>query len=307
MNTRETALTIAVPFAGGIDYLRRALESIFAQPAGNWIVMFVDNSPDEDQRSQALQLLAAYPGDRIRYVRNERFVSATENFNRCIDLAQTDLVSTVHADDEVLPNYATEILSLAGRQPDAAILFVPVVIIGEDSARAFSFVDWYKTFLVPRGRGDLVLDDERSLRSLLRGDWVNGAAIAYRKSRLGDMRWDPQLPMISDLDLWSRAIVSGRFMAGSRAPAAYAYRRHSAQTTAKSTANLARFYEEARVYDLIAARAASRGWKSAQSVARAKTILKLHLLFLIARDLVARRFDALGTKVTMLGSLSKPS
>ena len=182
-------------------------------------------------------------------------------------------------------------------------MFVPVVIIGDRSERRFSFVDWYKRFLVPRGRGDLVLGDERALRSLLRGNWLNGAAICYRKSRLGDLRWDPNFPMTGDLDLWSRTIVSGRIMAGSRKPPAYAYRRHAAQTTSVLTANLARFKEEARMHDLIARRSAERGWRSAEAVARAKTTLKLHLVSLCVGDLSRGRLRSARTKLELLSQI----
>jgi glycosyltransferase involved in cell wall biosynthesis len=279
-------LTIAVPFVKGGHYLKRTLDSIFAQRSSGWEVMLVDNSTDPSEGSMAQELVRTYDPERIRYVKNDVHLSACENFNRCIEIAPTDLISTVHADDEVLPNYADELLALAQRHPESAILFVPVSIIGEDSKPRASFVDWIKRFLVPRGEGDLVLSDERSLRSLLRGDWINGAAICYRKSRLGDLRWDAALPMTSDLDLWSRAILSNRTMAGTRRPPAYAYRRHASQTTALLNSNLSRFREESHIYDIIAERALSRGWLSAAAVARKKTIIRLHLLFLLLQDIL---------------------
>lgn len=260
--------------------------------------MLVDNSTDERERDAARAAADGYPQSRMRYVRNETHLSAADNFNRCIELARTDLVSTVHGDDEVLPCYAGELLGLAQRRPEAAVLFVAVQIIDERSQPCFSFVDWFKQFLVPRGTGDIVLAGEGSLRSIVRGDWVNGAAVCYRKSLLGDLRWDSSYPMTSDLDLWSRVLLSGRSMAGTRGPAAYAYRRHAAQTTAVLSGNLDRFGEEADVLDVIAGRADDRGWPSAAAVARAKTVLQLHVLFLmaqaIARGSIRRARQVLG-------------
>ncbi len=298
-----TLLTIAVPFHKGVDYLRRALETIFAQTGSGWTVLLVDNSTDEREHEGARALADGYPRDRLRYVKNETHLSAADNFNRCIDLAETDLISTVHGDDEVLPCYAREILGIARRHPEAAVLFTAVRIIDRKSEPCFYFADWFKQFLVPRGNGDLVLAGESSLRSILRGDWVNGAAICYRKSLLGDLRWNAAYPMASDLELWSRVILSGRTMAGTRRPPAYSYRRHSGQTTALLSENLHRFSEESQVLETIAERAAAHGWHSAAAVARAKTILQLHLLFLTAQDLAKGSFGRARYKLSALNDI----
>jgi len=301
--TPAPLLTIAVPFYKGADYLHRTLESIFAQPASDWTVLLVDNSTDEREHRAARVLADTFPHDRLRYVRNRTHLSACDNFNRCIDLAESDLISTVHGDDEVLPCYAQEIMGLAARHPEAAVLFTAVRIIDGKSEPCFYFVDWFKQFLVPRGKGDLVLSGESSLRSILRGDWINGAAICYRKSLLGDLRWNAAYPMASDLELWSRVILSGRTMAGTRRPPAYSYRRHSGQTTAQFSENLDRFSEESEVLETIANRAAAHGWHSAAAVARAKTILQLHLLFLTAQDLAKGSFRRARYKLSALNDI----
>lgn len=298
-------LTIAIPFYEGVEYLRRALETIFAQPGLSWTVLVVDNSVDEREHQAALALAGAYPNGRLRYVKNDVHLSACDNFNRCIDLAETDLVSTVHGDDEVLPCYAQEILGLAARHPQAAVLFTAVRVIDEGSRPCFSFVDWFKQFLVPRGSGDLVLRGERALRSFLVGNWVNGAAVCYRKTHLGDLRWDANYPMTCDLDLWSRIILSAREMAGTRRPPAYSYRRHAGQTTAVLSASLERFREEALALDLIADRAAARGWGSAARVARRKAILQLHVLFLMIQDAINGSFDRAIQKLLLVREIRR--
>ena len=203
MSSVKALLTIAVPFYKGSDYLSRTLTSIFQQRSGGWQVLLVDNSIDAKETDAARSLASKYE-QRLRYVRNAEHLHACLNFNKCIDLAETDLVSTVHADDEVLPCYREELLRLADRHPEAAAYFMPVRIIGANSKRRFSFPDWYKTLFVPRGNSDVVLGSESALCSILRGLWINGAAICYRKSKLGDLRWDPEWPMTSDQDLWAR-------------------------------------------------------------------------------------------------------
>ena len=278
-------LTIAVPFYKGLPYLRRAVESIFMQPRSSWVALLVDNSTDAEESDGARALAASYPAELMRYVKNDAHLSGSDNFNRCINLAETDLVSTLHNDDEVLPCYSQEVLGLAARHPDAAILFIAVSIIDKNSKKCFSFIDWFKQFLRPRSNGDVVLSGEPALRSLLRGNWINGAAICYRKSLLGDLRWDDVYKATNDLELWSRAILSGRKMAGTTRPPAYLYRRHSGQITEQFNASLERFHTESWVLDVIAERAHAAGWRSAAAMGRRKTILQLQLCFMAMQDL----------------------
>ena len=293
-------LTIAIPFYKNVEYCRRAVQSVFAQPAPGWVALLVNNSLDDRDHGPIEELVAEYPRDRLQYFRNEKHLNACENFNRCIDLAETDLVSIVHADDEVLPGYANALVGLATRHPEAAILFLAARIIDTESRPCFSFVDWVKLFLMPRGGGDLVLSDEGSLRSLVRGNWINGGTLCYRKSHLGTMRWDPKYHMTADLDLYSRAILSGKVIAGTRRPPAYSYRRHLGQTTAELSATLYRFREESLMLSLIADRADDRGWPSAARIARGKAIVQVHLLCLLLRDAASLSLKAASEKLRLL-------
>ncbi|MGA2760457.1 MAG: hypothetical protein ABSF08_09090, partial [Candidatus Cybelea sp.] len=235
----------------------------------------------------------------------ERHLNACENFNRCIDLAETNLVSIVHGDDEVLPGYANELLGLAARHPEAALLFLAARIIGADSQACFSFVDWFKLFLMPRGDGDFVLSGEASLRSIVRGNWINGGALCYRKNRLGEIRWDPRYQMTADLDLFSRVILAEKIMAGTRRPPSYSYRRHLGQTTAELSATLYRFREESLMLDIIADRACRRGWCSAAKAARRKAILQLHLSTYLLRDAARLSLESAREKLRLLREIRK--
>lgn len=294
------ALTIAVPFYKNSAYLRRAVASILAQTKTNWTILIVDNSVDPSEHQDAVALASSCPDDLVRYARNDDHLDACGNFNRCIELANTDLVAILHGDDEVLPCYAEEIMGLATRHPEAAAVFAAVRIIDKDSRYCFSFVDWVKQFLMPKGSGDFKLSGESSLRSLCRGNWLNAGGVCFRKSALGDLRWDSSYQMTADLDLWSRIILSDGFIAGTRSPAAYLYRRHTSQTTAELSESLYRFKEEALILDVLATRAEGKGWHSAAATARAKSVVQLHLLFLAMNDLLRGSVRRASDKVQLL-------
>ena len=248
--------------------------------------MVVDNSVEDSEHRAAKDLVSRYSTGRVRYYRNEPELSLTEKCARRLEIAETDLVAIAHGDDEVLPWYAEEFVRLAEQHPEASVLFTMARIIDKDSRYRFSFTDWFKKLIMPRGSGDIVLCGEQALRSIARGNWIFGGAVCYRKSLLGDLRWDlDHYLMTADLEFWSRVILSGKTLAGSRRPA-YLYRRHSGQTTARMTAQLDRFREESRVLDVVADRASEVGWASASEVARSKHTVQLNLLFLAVKDVV---------------------
>src|SRR4051812_10332837 len=103
-------LTIAIPFYKGHDYLRRAIESVLRQSSPDWRLVVCDDGPEPG----TAELVAGFDDPRIRYEQNARNLGMAGNWNRCLDLATTDLVNLLHNDDELLPNYVAEMLA-AGR------------------------------------------------------------------------------------------------------------------------------------------------------------------------------------------------
>src|SRR4051812_25955715 len=95
MTTRmpESPLTIAIPFYKGLDYLRQAIESVRRQSASQWQLLVVDDASPE---SGAEQLVQSYHDSRMCCHRNERNHGLAGNWNRCLDLAATDLVTLLH-------------------------------------------------------------------------------------------------------------------------------------------------------------------------------------------------------------------
>jgi glycosyltransferase involved in cell wall biosynthesis len=302
-DAHSQTLTFAVPFVDGLRYLQRTLDSVVRQRSGQWRAVLVDNTRDSAEREAAERLVASYGDKRMRFAGNDEHIGQCANFNRALSLATTDLVAIVHSDDELLPEYADQALALAQRHPAAAALFFPACIIDASSHRRFSLADFVKRFTIPHGRSDVIVAGEAGLRALVRGCFIMAPTVVYRMSQFGDLRWDESLKMSADLELWSRVLLAGKTIVGTRRPVVYAYRRHAASATASFNANLYRFEEESAVYELIAARAAQAGWTSAARVAGAKTIIRLHLLSAILGDALNRRWGAVSSKRRFLATM----
>ena len=279
-------LTIAIPFYTGQEYLRRAIESVLRQSSSAWQLIVVDDvGPETGTQERAAQV----NDSRIRYLRNHRNLGMALNWNRCLDLAETDLVNLLHNDDELLPNYVETMLRAARDHPDASAFFCRARVIDAEGRDCFSFVDYVKRFLEPKGTGPIVLRGKSAVEALMHGDFIMCPTVCYRKSRLLDERFCADWRQVLDLDFFVRILVSGGKMIGIP-DGAYAYRRHTANATSANTASLLRFEEEARIHEQVASICLQRGWYRAEGVARRMRVIQAHLLFTVVKNLGGFRF-----------------
>ncbi len=294
-------ITLSVPFVGGTAYLREALASVASIPDDALQLVVCENCRDAQARDEAERLVASFGDPRFSFRRFERHVSIAESMNRAIAAANTDLVALLHHDDRLLPQYPRLIRELAARSPQAAAYCTSMTIIDERGAPMFSFVDWYKTFLIPPGK-TFELRGEAGVHALMKGNFIGAPTVCYRLSRLGDDRFDPDFTQVADFEFWTRMLFHGRTIAGTR-EAGYAYRRHRAQTTALSNRSLLRFRQEAQVLDLVADRAISLGWTSVVKPARAKRITRLHLCFEALGDALRLDLSTATSKLRLAATL----
>jgi glycosyltransferase involved in cell wall biosynthesis len=288
-------LTFAIPFYSGIKFLPRALDSILAQTDAGWQALVCDDSPDLGAQVEAL--CKSYGDPRIRYFRNPCNLGMAGNWNRCLELAETPLVTLLHEDDELEPSYAAIMRQAARQHPDAAALYCAARIIGPDGQPLFSFPDFVKTrFISPLGKaarqgGAVVLSDEDGLASLLRGNHIFCPTLCFRRERISSLRFDPRYKFILDLEFTSALLLAGEKIVGIP-EVCYRYRRHPGSATQQATTALSRFREESEYYDRMLQAARSRGFWRCAALAEKKRILKLNLAFVTLKNLLALRLSS---------------
>ena len=298
MQPPGTGITFAVPFYKGKDYLARAIRSVFAQDAPEWQLVVCDDSPG----GAAEEVVRAFADPRIGYVRNEQNLGMAGNWNRGLDVATTELVTLLHADDELLPNYARLITRAAAEHPRAAGVFCRARVIGPDGRPVFSLPDRVKDVLVRWGSDPVRVAGPAGVASLLRGNFIMCPTVCYRRPVLGERRFSARWKFVLDLAFFTRLLSEGEELIG--VPEfGYAYRRHPENATAAYTESLLRFEEEAVLYNELAATARSRRWAEVFRVARQKRIIRLHLGFRILADVLRGRAGAASDKFAFLRRL----
>jgi glycosyltransferase involved in cell wall biosynthesis len=293
-------LTLAIPYFRNRDYLPRAVASVLAQGDPRWKLIVADGGGDPGGPVEAI--VHGYRDSRVSFLPSAGRPTIAGNWNRCIDAAETDLVTLLHDDDELRPGYVGRMLAAADAYPTAAVLFCEAEVIGPAGERRFSFPDYVKRFYRPRRGRPVVVEGEAGLRAVLAGNFIMCPTMCFRKSRLGSRRFAERWAQVLDLDLTGRLLLDGDMLMGVP-DALYAYRRHPASATAEQTRTLLRFREEIQLFGELAAAGAKTGWWKAAATGRSRTILKLNLGFCVGVDLVRGRWSAAGEKAGLLARL----
>ena len=283
--TRTPRLTIGVPFFRGLDYLREALASACAQSRPDWRLVVFDDRGEPEARVRAL--IASFDDERLAWNGNPATLGMVANWNQVLDESPTDLVTLLHADDRLLPDYAATMLSFAESQPGATAMACAAELIDEAGQPTWTMADAVKTLLVPRSE-PWHLRGEEGLRALLRGDFIMCPTLLWRRSALGSRRFAPGWQQVQDLELLARILLDEDVISGTHHHA-YAYRRHPGSATAHQSETLVRFEEEMALYERLAGDADSLGWNRAARTARRRAIVRLHLAFRAAANLAALR------------------
>ncbi len=224
-------LSLTIPYYQGEHFLTQAIESVLRQRNPNWTLLVSDDSPGEQGVGD---LVARYRDSRIRYRKNAATLGLAGNWNACLNESAGDLVTILHADDELLEDYCDVMLRAARDHPDAVCYFCDAVIINERGRRIFSLPDMVKHFIRPSASGPLVLSGPRGIAALLHGDFIMCPTVCYRRDRLRDRRFDERWRFVLDLDFFTRLLAGGEKLVGIPT-AAYAYRRHAGSATAQRT------------------------------------------------------------------------
>jgi glycosyltransferase involved in cell wall biosynthesis len=299
-------ITLAIPYYRGREHLRQAIRSVLAQDEPEWLLSVRDDG-ERDEARTVIDELGLSDDPRVDCVANPANLGMVANWNACLDAVGTPLVTLLHADDALEPSYVKTMRALAREHPEPTAFFCEARIIDAHGTPRFSFADWVKRFYLPAEarRGDVfALRGEAALVSVMAGNFIMCPTLCFRLDALAGRRFDARHRQVQDLELTSRLLMDGDTLVGTR-QTAYAYRRHAEGATARQSESLLRFHEELALFDRVAARADSLGWRRAARVARRKTIVRLHLGYRVLGD-AARLQLGRAARELMLAASGKP-
>jgi cellulose synthase/poly-beta-1,6-N-acetylglucosamine synthase-like glycosyltransferase len=281
--TDRTALMIDVmmPYYGDVPMMQAAVASVLAQTDDRWRLTVVDDGREPGVPEWFAALRAERGDDRVRYLRNERNLGITHNFQKCLDLAELEFVTFLGSDDIMLPNYVATALSLFERHPEVSLVQPGVEVIDETGVVTTSLADRVKKSLyAPKVEGSLVMSGEDLARSLLRGNWMYFPAICWRTEAIAKVGFNTTLTICQDLAVTLQLVRDGGSLAIG-GELAFQYRRHAVSESSAQAFSGTRFTEERRFFLAQAQRMADVGWPRAARAGRRHLSSRLHAASLV--------------------------
>lgn len=228
-----------VPVYNGSHFLADSVESILNQSFDDFDLIVLDDASTDD----SLDVAASISDPRISIRTSSERLGLAGNWNRAIELAQTEFFVIVHQDDVYLPEYLEKMTGFLRAHPDAFAAHCPAEPIDESGETFPSAEHLYKSRF---WRGDQVIcrDPADELSILAQGNYVICPSVIYRASLVKQVgKFSPSYEFVTDWEYWVRGLLKGYRLAGCPERLVQ-FRRHAGTTTQSLEDTLERFSEE---------------------------------------------------------------
>jgi glycosyltransferase involved in cell wall biosynthesis len=124
----EPLVTILMPVYNAERFLCEAIDSILNQTLANFEFLVIDDGSTDS----SLNIIRSYKDPRIRLVQNEKNLGISLTLNKGIELASTELIARMDADDISYPERLQKQYDYFKDHPDCALLSTQARVITED-------------------------------------------------------------------------------------------------------------------------------------------------------------------------------
>lgn len=264
-------IDILLPYWGDFGLFKQTVESVLAQTSSDWhLSIFDDHYPSLEAQAYCTSL----NDPRITYLRHEKNIGITNNFNFAVTAARADYCSIIGCDDILLPTY----VEVALRNIGPADFYQPgVEIIDADGNTHLPLGDRIKRILQPRKPGSY--SGEPLATSLCHGNWLYFPSIVWKTSSLKRYTFDAKYKIVEDLVVELNLIKDGGALYFDKDNVTFQYRRFAESLSSKEkTKGGVRFHEEAEAYQQFATTFNQLRWHRAARAARLRITSRLHQL-----------------------------
>lgn len=273
-----------MPFFGDVNQFESAVISVLGQSDPNWKLVIIDDC-FPDRRPQEFVRSLADP--RITYVINDKNLGISENFQKCVSLANTEFTTIMGCDDILLPNYVERVKLLFDRHPTVDYIQPGVAVIDDKDLRAQSLTDRFKSKLRNRHPPRAVLTGEDLAKSLLRGNWTYFPSICWKTDVLQHFGFQMKYRIVLDLALQLEIIFAGGSLLIDDV-VTFEYRRHALSASTWAAKDGTRFAEESALFAEARQQMSALDWKAGQRQARWHFSSRVNALTKISSAVLAR-------------------
>jgi glycosyltransferase involved in cell wall biosynthesis len=193
-------VTVLMPAYNAGPYIARAIESVLGQTHRDLELLVIDDGSKDD--SFAIASAFAARDSRVKAI-TQKNAGIAHTMNRGLEIAQSDWVFCMHADDLMMPNRIERQLAFLRDNPDVAVASSLVLYMND------------RDEVVGRGRSPFT-DPAAVKRTVERGEVIafNHPATVLKKSAVLEVAGYRQAFWpAEDIDLWNRIVERGHRVA----------------------------------------------------------------------------------------------
>lgn len=211
-STRSTTdhpprLCIGLPVYNGERFLEEALDSILSQTFVDFELIVSDNASTDSTPAIVSRYVERDP--RVRYVRHDRNVGASANFDSVWRRCRSEYFKWTAADDTCAPRFVEACVEVLDADPDVGLAYPSAAFIGPDSMITHGFSDrvttpdvWASDCVRRTGQiVDVLLQDGSAANVMIFG--VIRSEVLARVRPIGNY-FGADMPLVAEL-----AIASG--------------------------------------------------------------------------------------------------
>lgn len=184
-------LTVLMPVYNAEKYLKESIDSILGQIFTDFEFLIIDDGSTD----KSVNIIKSYNDDRIRLICNVENMGISKTLNRGIELANTDLIARMDADDISLPDRLKKQYNFMVKNPEIKLLSTTIERISEIG----------KT--ISRSSSDF---NPLYFQLIFHCFGIYHPTVMYRKEAVVDVGMYPETHS-EDFCLWSKMIRKYRF------------------------------------------------------------------------------------------------
>lgn len=132
-------VTVCIPTYARTDWLVEAIESVLAQTFRDFVLLIGDDATPGDT---VRPIVESFDDPRIRFVRFEENAGIVGNFNRLLELSETDYLLQIGDDDVLEPELLAATVAALDRNPRVGLVHTRFHMIDAAGAVIEADADW---------------------------------------------------------------------------------------------------------------------------------------------------------------------
>lgn len=186
-------LTVIMPVYNGEKFLKESIDSVLNQTFSDFKLLVLDDN-SQDQTAKILEDYQ-HKDSRIEVITKSKNVGPANLRNEGIEIAKTEFIALLDADDIALPTRFEKQIDFLNTNSEYGVCGTWFTFFGDKENKTIKHHEAHDTLKV----------------EMLSNCCIGNPTVMFKKSHLGDLRFDNQYVPAEDYGLWSQLIANTKF------------------------------------------------------------------------------------------------